>query len=286
VVEPAARRQVAQYAQQTYELSQRRAGRLIGISNSSLRYRSKRADDSSVRAKLRALAAERPRFGYRRLGVMLEREGISINHKRLHRLYREEGLVLRKKRRQRASTAMRAPLIAPRSAGQRYSMDFMSDSLATGRNFRTLNIVDDYTRECLAIEVDMSLPGGRVARVLDRLVGSGRKPEVIVLDNGPEFAGKVLDTWAVRNKVQLRFIDPGKPIQNAYIESFNARLRDECLNQHWFASLQEARAVIEAWREDYNRNRPHSSLDNQTPEEFARRCALIQEAKTRLELSL
>lgn len=286
MVEPAARRQVAQYAQQTYELSQRRAGRLIGISNSSLRYRSKRADDSSVRAKLRALAAERPRFGYRRLGVMLEREGISINHKRLHRLYREEGLVLRKKRRQRASTATRAPLIAPRSAGQRYSMDFMSDSLATGRNFRTLNIVDDYTRECLAIEVDMSLPGERVARVLDRLVGSGRKPEVIVLDNGPEFAGKVLDTWAVRNKVQLRFIDPGKPIQNAYIESFNARLRDECLNQHWFASLQEARAVIEAWREDYNRNRPHSSLDNQTPEEFARRCALIQEAKTRLELSL
>ena len=286
MVEPAARRQASQYAQQTYELSQRRAGRLIGIGNSSLRYRSRRADDSDVRVRLRALAAERPRFGYRRLGVMLEREGISINHKRLHRLYREEGLVLRRMRRQRASTATRMPLIAPRRVGQRYSMDFMSDSLATGRNFRTLNIVDDYTRECLAIEVDVSLPGERVVRVLDRLVESGHKPDVVVVDNGPEFAGRALDTWAVRNKVQLRFIDPGKPIQNAYIESFNARLRDECLNQHWFVSLEEARAVIEDWREDYNRERPHSSLDNQTPEEFARRCALIQGSKNRPELSL
>ena len=247
---------------------------------------SRRADDSDVRARLRALAAERPRFGYRRLGVMLEREGVRVNHKRLHRLYRQEGLVLRRKRRQRASTATRAPLVSPRRAGERYSMDFMSDSLATGRGFRTLNIVDDYTRECLAIEVDMSLPGERVTRVLDRLVEGGRKPEVIVLDNGPEFAGRLLDTWAVRNKVQLRFIDPGKPIQNAYIESFNARLRDECLNQNWFVSLEEARAVIEDWREDYNRKRPHSSLDNQTPEEFATRCALIREAKKRLELSL
>ena len=236
--------------------------------------------------RLRTLAAERPRFGYRRLGVMLEREGTTVNHKRLHRLYREEGLVLRKKRRQRASTATRAPLIAPQRVGQRYSMDFMSDSLATGRSFRTLNIVDDYTRECLAIEVDTSLPGERVARVLDRLIKSGRKPEVIVVDNGPEFAGKVLDTWAVRNQVQLRFIDPGKPIQNAYIESFNARLRDECLNQHWFVSLEEARRVIEQWREDYNQQRPHSSLDHQTPEEFARKCSLLQAAKKRLGLSL
>ena len=165
-------------------------------------------------------------------------------------------------------------------------MDFMSDSLATGKSFRTLNIVDDYTRECLAIEVDTSLPGERVARVLDRLIKSDRKPEVIVVDNGPEFAGKVLDTWAVRNQVQMRFIDPGKPIQNAYIESFNARLRDECLNQHWFVSLDEARRVIEEWREDYNQQRPHSSLDHQTPEEFARRCRLLQEAKKRLGLSL
>jgi putative transposase len=203
-------------------MSQRRAGRLIGVWNSSLGYQSKRADDSSIRERLRALAAEQPRFGYRRLGVMLGREGVRINHKRLHRLYREEGLVLRKKRRQRSSTATRAPLVSPKRAGERYSMDFMSDSLATGRSFRMLNIVNGYTRECLAIEVDTSLPCERVTRVLDRLVESGRKPAVIVLDNGPEFAGKVLDTWAVRRGVQLRFIDPGKPIQNAYIESFNA----------------------------------------------------------------
>jgi putative transposase len=286
VVEPAARRQAAQYAQQTYELSQRRAGRLLGVGNSSLRYKSRQADDSDIRARLRALAAERPRFGYRRLGVMLEREGVRVNHKRLHRLYREEGLVLRKKRRQRSATATRAPLVPPKRAGERYSIDFMSDSLATGRSFRMLNIVDDYTRECLAIEVDTSLPGERVARVLDSLVESGRKPAVIVLDNGPEFAGRVLDTWAVRNGVQLRFIDPGKPIQNAYIESFNARLRDECLNQHWFISLQEAQEVIEEWREDYNSKRPHSSLGNQTPEEFAQKCALIPEARKRLGLSL
>jgi putative transposase len=183
VVEPAARRQAAQYAQQTYELSQRRAGRLLGIGNSSLRYKSRQADDSDIRARLRALAAERPRFGYRRLGVMLEREGVRVNHKRLHRLYREEGLVLSKKRRQRSATATRAPLVPPKRAGERYSIDFMSDSLATGRSFRMLNIVDDYTRECLAIEVDTSLPGERVARVLDSLVESGRKPAVIVVDN-------------------------------------------------------------------------------------------------------
>ena len=217
---------------------------------------------------------------------MLERAGLRVNHKRLYRIYKEEGLVLRRKRRQRASTATRVPIASPAGAGERYSVDFMSDSLASGRGFRTLNIVDDYTRECLVIEVDMSLSGERVARVLDRLVESGRKPKVIVLDNGPELTSRAVDTWAVRNKVHLHYIDPGRPMQNAYIESFNGRFRDECLNQHWFTSLEEARAVIEEWREDYNGKRPHSSLDHQTPEEFARRCALVQEAKTRLELSL
>jgi putative transposase len=256
------------------------------IGNSSLRYKSKRPDDSAVRQKLKALAAERPRFGYRRLGVLLERDGVLINHKRLHRIYRDEGLVLRRKRRQRAASATRVPLSTPSRAGERFSMDFVSDSLATGRSFRTLNIVDDYTRECLAIEVDMSITGERVARVLGRLIEGGRKPQMIVVDNGPEFTSKALDAWAVRNRVQLRFIDPGKPIQNAYIESFNGRLRDECLNQHWFVSLGEAREMIEEWREDYNQQRPHSGLNQQTPAEFARRCALMEEAKSRLGLSL
>jgi putative transposase len=216
---------------------------------------------------------------------MLEREGERVNHKRLHRIYKEEGLALRKKRRQRSSTAVRVPLVAPRGPGERYSMDFVGDTLSSGRTFRTLNIVDDYTRECLAIEVDLSLPGVRVARVLDQLVDSGRKPEVIVLDNGPEFTSKALDTWAVRHKVQLRFIDPGKPVQNAFVESFNGKFRDECLNQNWFASLDEARRQIEAWREDYNSTRPHSALDHQTPAEFARRCAQLSENKARLGLS-
>jgi len=286
MVTPAARRLAAQYAQQTYGLSERRAGRIIGIGNASLRYRSRRSDDSHVRTRLKVVAAERPRFGYRRLGVMLERAGMRVNHKRLYRLYKEEGLVLRRKRRQRASTATRVPIALPTTAGERYSMDFMSDSLAGGRGFRTLNIVDDYTRECLAIEVDMSLSGERVARVLDRLVESDRKPKVMVVDNGPEMTSRALDAWAVRHKVHLHFIDPGRPMQNAYIESFNGRFRDECLNQHWFTSLEEARTVIEEWREDYNQKRPHSSLGHQAPEEFARKCALVQEAKTRLELSI
>ena len=252
---------------------------------SSLRYRSRRPSDEAVRVRLRALAAERPRFGYRRLGVMLEREGVVVNHKRVHRIYREEGLVLRKRRRQRAATAARVPLVAPSRPGERFSMDFVGDTLATGRGFRALNIVDDYTRECVAIEVDLSLPGERVVRVLDRLAAGGQKPKVIVLDNGPELTSRALDQWAVRNQVQLRFIDPGKPMQNGYVESFNGKFRDECLNQHWFANLEEARAVIEAFRIDYNRARPHSALGYRTPEEFAQRCARIPEIRARLGLS-
>jgi putative transposase len=286
VVRPAARRQAAAHLQSTLGLSQRRAGRLVGISNSSLRYQSSKPDDALMRQRLKTLAAERPRFGYRRLGVLLEREGTRINHKRLHRLYREEGLVLRKRRRQRAASATRLPLTAPSKAGERFSMDFVSDSLATGRSFRTLNIVDDYTRECLAIEVDTSLTGERVARVLQRLLNSDKKPQLIVVDNGPEFTSKALDAWATKNKVHLRFIDPGRPMQNAYIESFNGRFRDECLNQHWFISLEEAREVIEEWREDYNQQRPHSSLKQQTPAEFARWCAQKEESKIKLGLSL
>jgi putative transposase len=175
---------------------------------------------------------------------------------------------------------------SPTQAGERYSMDFMSDSLATGRAFRTLNIVDDYTRESLTIEVDTSISGERVVRVLDGLVESGRKPKVIIVDNGPEFTSKAVDAWAVRQKVHLHFIDPGRPMQNAYIESFNGRMRDECLNQHWFVDLDQARMIIEEWRIDYNEKRPHSSLGHQTPEEFANRCRLVEETKTRLELSL
>lgn len=278
----AARREAARYLQQSYQLSERRAGQVLSLSNSSLRYRSRRRAAEDLRQRLRELAAERPRYGYQRLWALLRREGWLINHKRVYRLYCEEGLKLRKRRRRARAQVERVPLSLPTKADERYSMDFMRDTLADGRVFRTLNIVDDYTRECLVIEVDTSLPGARVVRVLERLAAAGRQPLHIVVDNGPEFASKTVDQWAARRGVSLRFIDPGKPIQNAFVESFNGKFRDECLSQHWFISLEEARNVSEAWRVDYNERRPHQSLQYRTPVEFAKESSSYQRA----ELSL
>lgn len=201
--------------------------------------------------------------------VLLRREGWAVNHKRVYRLYREEGLAVRRRKRKRAAGWARVPLPAPAQVNQGWSMDFLTDELARGRRFRLLTIVDDYTREALAIEVDTSLPGERVRRVLEQLVESRGRPEWILTDNGPEFTGRVLDQWAFEQGVRLHFITPGKPVENAYVESFNGKLRDECLNENWFESLAEARGVIEAWRVDYNQARPHSALGYQTPEEFA-----------------
>lgn len=282
MVSAAARREAARYLQQSYQVSERRAGHLLSLSNSSLRYRSRRPLAEDLRQRLRELAAERPRYGYQRLCVLLRREGWQVNHKRIYRLYREEGLKLRKRKRRARAQVERIPLALPTKADERYSMDFMRDTLADGRVFRTLNIVDDYTRECLAIEVDTSLPGARVVRVLDRLAVMGRQPLHLVVDNGPEFSSKAVDQWAAQHGVSLRFIDPGKPMQNAYIESFNGKFRDECLSQHWFISLEEARRVSEEWRIDYNERRPHRSLQQQTPAEFAAKCSSYQTA----ELSL
>jgi putative transposase len=281
-VTAAARRAAAGYLQQSYQASERRAGQLLCLSNSSVRYRSRRPIAEDLRQRLRELAAERPRYGYQRLWVLLRREGWPVNHKRIYRLYCEEGLKLRKRRRRARAQVERVPLPLPTRADERYSMDFRRDTLADGRVFRTLNIVDDYTRECLAIEVDTSLPGARVVRVLDRLAATGRQPLRIVVDNGPEFASKAVDQWAAQHGVSLRFIDPGKPMQNAYVESFNGKFRDECLSQHWFISLEEARGVSEEWRVDYNERRPHRSLQPQTPAEFAAKCSSYQTA----ELSL
>ena len=278
----AARREAARYLQQSYQLSERRAAQALSLSNSSLRYCSRRPAAEDLRQRLRELAAERPRYGYQRLWALLRREGWLVNHKRVYRLYGEEGLKLRKRRRRARAQVERAPLSLPTRADERYSMDFMRDTLAAGRVFRTLNIVDDYTRECLAIEVDTSLPGARVVRVLERLAALGRQPLHIVVDNGPEFVSRAVDQWAARRGVRLRFIDPGKPIQNAYIESFNGKFRDECLSQHWFISLEEARSVSESWRVDYNEQRPHQSLQYKTPVEFARERSPYQTA----ELSL
>ena len=214
--------------------------------------------------------------------MLLRREGWEVNHKRGYRLYVEERLKLPKRQRRSRAQVERVPLPAPTGADERYSLDFMRDTLADGRLFRTLNIVDDYTRECLAIEVDTSLPGARVVRVLERLAAAGRRPLHIVVDNGPEFVSKAVDQWAARSGVNLRFIDPGKPMQNGSIESFNGKFRDECLSQHWFVSMEEARSVSEEWRIDYNERRPHRSLHHQTPAEFAAKCRSKQPA----ELSL
>lgn len=226
--------------------------------------------NTQLLARLTAHASERPRFGYRRLHTLVQREGLQVNHKRVYGVYRAATLQVRRRRRKRLTRGERTPLPLPGRPTERWSMDFMVDTLADGRGFRTLNIVDDFARECVAIEVDRSLLGLRVVRVLDRLAETIGLPAVIVMDNGPEFSGRALDTWAYARGVQLRFIRPGKPIENAFVESFNGKFRDECLNEHWFASVAEARMLIEAWRVDYNTVRPHSALAGQTPQQFAR----------------
>ena len=263
-------------AREEARLSERRACGLVEIDRSSARYRPRGSDDGVLRRRLRELAHERRRFGYRRLHVLLVREGWAVNHKRVYRIYQEEGLAVRRRKRKRATATERVPLAAPVRANQGWSMDFMADALATGRRFRTLNIVDEYTREALATEVDTSLPGVRVVRVLEQLRQQGRKPEWIVTDNGPEFTGKALDQWAYENGVRLETIHPGRPMENGYIESFNGKMREECLNENWFVDLADARQRIEAWRVDYNTRRPHSALGYQTPVEFAARDAALR----------
>ena len=224
---------------------------------------------------MRELAGERKRFGSPRLHIMLKREGLVVNHKRTERIYSEEGLALRRKRRRKGAAGARVIIPAPERPNQKWSMDFVSDSTVTGRRFRALTIVDDYSRECPAIEVDTSLGGTRVVGVLGRLAETRGLPEVITVDNGPEFAGKVMDEWAYRMGVKLSFIRPGKPVENACAESFNGQLRDECLNINWFMSIKHAREVIEIWRQDYNDVRPDSSLEGRSPKEYAEAVAAL-----------
>lgn len=253
-----------------YGVSQRRASGLLQMWRSTLRLQVHPREDGPVLTELRRLAGERPRFGYRRLYVMLRRKGVLVNHKRVHRLYRLEGLSLKRKGRKRRRGARVGRLLTATRINERWSMDFVSDSLADGRQFRTLTIVDDHSRLCPAVEVDTSLSGVRVARVLDRAAEKHGLPETIVSDNGPEFISKAMDRWAYERGVKLHFIQPGKPTQNAFAESFNGRFREECLNEHWFITLADAREKIEAWRRDYNSARPHSSLGDLTPEEFVK----------------
>ena len=268
---PAARHAAVGLLRERYGVSERRACRVVGIGRSSMRYRpTARPDEERLRGRLRELAAERRRFGYRRLHVLLGREGVAVNHKRVERLYRAEGLAVRRRARKRVVAAERAPLLLPTAPNEQWSLDFVSDALSWGRRIRLLVVVDTVTREALAIEVDTSLPGERVVRVLERIAAERGVPSAIVLDNGPELTGRALDQWAYGRGVQLRFIEPGKPMQNGLAESFVGRLRDECLNEHWFTGLADARRTVEAWRRDYNAVRPHSSLGYRTPTEARR----------------
>ena len=243
-------------------------------------YQSCKRDRGELRVRLRDLAAVRVRYGYRRLHVLLRREGWKVNHKLVYRIYKEEGLEVRTKTRRKRISALRVVLPAARMPKERWSMDFVSDSLHDGRRFRVLTLVDHFTRESPAIEVGNSIPGKRVVAVLERLARTHGLPQVITTDNGTEFTSRAVDEWAHRNGVKLDFISPGKPVENAYIESFNGRLRQECLEENWFTSLEDAKRKIEAWRKDYNEHRPHSSLGDETPRGFAESWELSRTAKT------
>ena len=252
--------------------SQRRACGLVGLHPKTYRYASKRSGDEGLRKQLRDLAAQRRRFGYRRLGLMLKRQGIKLNRKKLYRLYKEERLTVRKRGGRKRALGTRAPMAIPQGRNLRWSLDFVADTLVTGRRFRILTLVDDFTRECLGLVVDTSLTGMRVARELDRIVElRGYHPRMIVSDNGTELTSNAILAWQYQRDVEWHYIAPGKPMQNGFVESFNGRLRDECLNEHLFTNLKEARQIIEAWRIDYNTNRPHTSLNGLTPTEFAAR---------------
>lgn len=269
MVTPAAKRKAASVMITEFRRSQRRACDLSGLVRSTCRYRPRRQNDDELREKLRAMALERPAFGYRRLGYFLRKGGLRFNHKKLLRLYRTEGLGLPRKRPRKRLWQRPRPLLPATRPNERWSIDFVADQLGSGRRFRVLTIMDDYTREWPTAIVDTSIGGRRVVRALEELSSTRTLPRAIVLDNGTEFTSGVFLAWAEKRGIELRFIQPGKPNQNAFVESFNGKFRDECLNKHWFSTLDDAKRTIEVWRIDYNNVRPHSSLDDKTPAEFA-----------------
>jgi putative transposase len=252
-----------------FRVSKQRACRLIRLGRSTYYWRSKAKDQTPLRQRLRELAEARPRFGYPRLHVLLRREGWKVNIKRVYRLYKLEGLGVRTKKRKKRGSHLRVVPHAPTQPNERWSMDFVQDSFMNGTKFRALTVVDVHTRECLAVHADSSLSGRRVAAILDTVAAGRGYPKEITVDNGTEFFSKAMDAWAYQRHVKLDFIRPGRPMENGYIESFNGRLRDECLNAELFSDLLDARAKLDAWRRDYNENRPHSSIGNLTPVEFA-----------------
>jgi len=257
-------------------VSEQRACGLIGITRWSNRYQSRKDSQMALRLRLRELAGSRVRYGYRRLTILLRREGWEVNAKRVYRLYRQEGLQVRTTKRAKRAGQARVALPGANWPNQRWSMDFVSDRFADGRWFRILTVVDQYTRECLCVHAERSQTGKKVAEQLNRIIARRGAPESITSDNGSEFVGKAMETWSYQTGVKLDFIRPGKPVENGFVESFNGRLRDECLNVEVFFGITDAQTKLERWQADFNHNRPHSSLDDRTPGEFAAAAATQQ----------
>jgi putative transposase len=269
MVTPAARREAAAHLCRSHAVSQRRACKVISADRSVVRYRSRRTSDQPARLRLRELAAARRRFGYRRLHILLRREGMHMNHKKLRRLYAEERLQVRRRGGRKRALGTRSPLTIPHGPNQRWSLDFLGDALSDGRRFRILAVVDDFTRECLCLVADTSLSGLRVARELDAVIVERGRPLLCVSDNGTELTSMAILRWCQETRIEWHYIAPGKPTQNAFIESFNGRLRDELLNETLFVSLAHARAALATWKDDYNTVRPHSAIGNLPPAVYA-----------------
>lgn len=275
---PGAKREAVAHLCKTHQVSQRRACSVLDVDRSSVRYRSVRPDDAELRKAMKAVAAERRRFGYRRVHVMLERQGWQVNQKKLRRLYREEKLQVRKRGGRKRALGTRRPMLVPEKPNERWSLDFVSDAFTDGRRFRVLAIVDDFSRECLALVADTSLSGLRVTRELTAIMVRRGRPKTIVSDNGTELTSMAVLRWCQETRIDWHYIAPGKPMQNAFVESFNGSFRDELLNETLFSSLAEAREKITTWKDDYNRHRPHSSLGNLTPQEFTMKSRLETKA--------
>lgn len=278
------KRRAVQDVMDRHGLSERRACQLANLHRSVFQYEKEDGGDEALRRRLRELANERRRFGYRRLHILLQREGVEVNHKKLFRLYREERLTVHKRGGRKRALGTRRPILLPDRANQRWSLDFVSDALSDGQRFRVLCIVDDCTREALATVVDRSMSGRRMTRELDALIRRRGQPDLIVSDNGTEMTSHAVLRWCQDTGAGWHYIAPGKPMQNAFVESFNGRLRDECLNENLFGNLAEARRIIETWRIDYNINRPHTSLNGQTPTEFAQRLRSTRPASLELRI--
>jgi len=272
-VTPDAKREAVGYLQAAYGVSERRACSAMAVDRSTIRYESKRPDDTELRDQVRQIASERRRFGYRRIHVLLEREGIQVNLKKLRRIYSEEKLQVKRRGGRKRALGTRRPIEVPTAVNVRWSLDFVSDAFTDGRRFRILAVVDDFTRENLALIADTSLSGSRVVRELQALCEQRGYPKTIVSDNGAELTSTAVLKWVQETGIDWHYIQPGKPTQNAFIESFNGRLRDECLNETLFSSLRDARYELSRWREDYNQVRPHSALGNLSPAEFVKKLA-------------